>query len=144
MTSRRLRPFDFFSETERVAPDGALAKLIAALSLAASLTIAWLALFGTETHHFQVSAFILLILPIAFLTTTRFKGVARLTALDLSLALLSALLGAWFIAGDERYQNWMSGFSTLSYADEAAGLLLVAMTVELCRRCIGIGLTGIV
>jgi TRAP transporter 4TM/12TM fusion protein len=125
-------------------PGGPLGRLIAALSLVASLTIAWLALFGTETHHFQVSAFILLILPIAFLTTTSFKGVARLTPLDLLLALLSALLGAWYIAGDERYQNWMSGFSSLSLADETAGLLLVAMTVELCRRCIGIGLTAIV
>src|SRR3954467_5823799 len=117
MTSRRLRPFDFFSETERVAPDGALAKLIAALSVAASLAIAWLALFGTETHHFQVSAFILLILPISFLTTTAFKGVSRLTLLDYALALLSAGLGAWFIAGDARYQNWMAGFSSLSTAD---------------------------
>jgi TRAP transporter 4TM/12TM fusion protein len=140
----RFRLLDVLSESERVVPTGISSYVVGALSVVASLSIAYLALWGTETQHFQVSNLILLIFTVAFLTTSIYKGVHRLTLWDLFLALVSVALGLWFMLNDAKYQEWTSGFSTLSTADTIAGLVLIAVTVELCRRCIGIGLTAIV
>jgi TRAP transporter 4TM/12TM fusion protein len=137
------RFLDAIGETHRVAPTGAVGTIIAAMSLVASLGIAWLALFGFVTDHLQISLFLVFLLPIAFLTTTSVRGVHRLIVLDYALAVLSGVVAAWFAFNEPRYASWMTGFSEPSMGDMTAGLILIALCIELCRRAVGIGLTAI-
>jgi TRAP transporter 4TM/12TM fusion protein len=131
-------------EGRRLNPTGALGALIAALSIAAAVVVTWLALFGTETEHMQISWFILLVFPIVFLTTTAARRVARLGLADYALAVAAAAVGLWFIVNDGKYQAWAAGFSRLTTGDVVAGTALVLLSIEMCRRCVGLGLTLIV
>ncbi|MGE5538821.1 MAG: TRAP transporter permease [Gemmatimonas sp.] len=137
------RVLDAVGETHRVRPAGVTGALIAALSVVAVFLIGWLALFGIATDHLQISLFLTLLLPIAFLTTTAAQGLRRLTLLDYLLAAASAAASAWFAFNEPRYANWMTGFSEPSTGDMVAGLVLLGLSVELCRRAVGFGLTAI-
>ncbi len=131
-------------EGMRLNHGGRLGKLVAAVSVLMTLVIAWYALYMPVSEHKQVSYFIALIFPLGFLTTTVSKRFDRLTWLDYLLAIVSFGLGAWYALNDEKYQNWMRGFSELDAYDVAAGIVLIALVVELCRRATGWGLTSIV
>lgn len=131
-------------ETHRVRPSGAIGVAVAALSVAASLLIVWLALFSVASNHLQISLFLVLLLPIAFLTTTSARGVERLTLIDLVLAAISAAVAVWFAVNEPVYADWMSGFSEVSAGDAVAGTALILLCIELCRRAVGLGLTLIV
>jgi TRAP transporter 4TM/12TM fusion protein len=130
-------------ETRRVRPSGPVGVLIAAFSVVAVFLVGWLALFGTVTQHHQVSLFLLLLLPIAFLTTTCSARIERLTAIDFGLAALSFAASGWFVINADRFDNWLIGFSILSPLDSAAGTALLLLCIELCRRAVGLGLTAI-
>lgn len=137
------RLLDVIGETHRVRSKGVTGAVVAGLSVVASLGIAWLALFGFVTDHLQISLFLAVLLPIAFLTTTAAKGIEHLTALDYLLALLSCAAAAWFAWNEPRYAAWVTGFSAPSTGDMTAGLILLGLCIELCRRSVGIGLTAI-
>ncbi len=100
---------------------GRLGKFIAALSVLMTLVIAWYALYMPVSEHKQVSYFLALIFPIGFLTTTISKSFQRLTWLDYLLAFVSFVTGAWYALNEQKYQNWMRGFSELDAYDVAAG-----------------------
>ena len=137
------RALDLIGETHRVRSKGSVGAIVAGLSLVASLGIAWLALYGFVTDHMQIALFLVLMLPISFLTTTSARSVERLTPIDYGLAVLSSLTAAWFAINEPRYANWMTGFSAPLTGDVIAGLLLLTLCIELCRRAVGIGLTAI-
>lgn len=130
-------------ETQRVRPAGLIGLIVAAFSVAAVLLIGWLALFGVVTQHHQVALFLVLLLPISFLTTTATARTNRLTLLDVALAASGFFASGWFAVHAERFDNWVTGFSALSAGDTAAGLMLVLLSIELCRRSVGLGLTAI-
>jgi TRAP transporter 4TM/12TM fusion protein len=133
-----------FSETERVEPTGVLAILIMLLSLATVAAVFYLALFASASQHLHISWFILFFFPLCFLTTSIAKGYHRLTAVDILLALASAALGAWFIVNEPRYQDWTRGFSEMETGDRIAAFGLIGVTIELCRRSVGAGLTSLI
>jgi len=135
---------DAIGESERVRPTGLTAAVIAALSVAAALVITYLALFGIATEHLQGSYFLLFLLPTAFLTTTISKSVMRLSPVEFLLAAASLAVSLWFVLNEDRYADWISGVSEMTAADIVAGTLLVALSIELCRRTVGLGLTVIV
>ena len=134
---------DSIGETRRVRPRGWLAALVALFSIVAAFLITYLALYGVTTQHLQVALFLILLLPIAFVTTTASARHDRLTLLDYMLALTSIACSIWFAVNEPRYANWTTGFSELSAGDVAAGTALLVLCVELCRRSVGIGLTSI-
>jgi len=134
---------DSIGETRRVRPRGWLAALVALFSIVAAFLITYLALYGVTTQHLQVALFLILLLPIAFVTTTASARHDRLTLLDYLLALTSIACSIWFAVNEPRYANWTTGFSELSAGDVAAGTALLVLCVELCRRSVGIGLTSI-
>jgi TRAP transporter 4TM/12TM fusion protein len=127
----------------RLSHDRGLGKLIAAMSVLLTLIIAWYALYMPVSEHLQISYFLTFILPIGFLTTTISKSFTRLTVVDYLLAVVSFVVGVWYVLNEDKYQNWMIGFSELSPMDVAVGILLVIIVVELCRRATGWGLTSI-
>jgi TRAP transporter 4TM/12TM fusion protein len=133
----------FAGETRRVRPAGLVGLVIALFSVAAVIVIGWFALFGVATQHHQVALFLLLLLPISFLTTTASSEVERLTPLDFIFAAIGFAASAWFAFHADRFDNWVTGFSTLTAGDIAAGMALFLLCVELCRRSVGIGLTAI-
>ena len=138
------RILELLDETQRVHARGWLAAFIATLSVIATFVITYYAMFAHATQHFQVSLFLVLLLPICFLTTTIHPRVYRLTPFDWACALAGSIAAAWFAYSGQRVSDWMSGFSELETGDFIAGTILMALTVELCRRTVGFGLTSVV
>lgn len=136
------RGMDFLAETRRVRPTGLLGVVVAVFAVIAVFVIGYQALFGVATTHLQISLFLVLILPISFLTTTAAPGVERLTPLDIALAVLSFAVAGWFAVNEPRYAEWMTGFSEPSLGDTIAGTILLVLCIDLCRRTVGFGLTA--
>jgi TRAP transporter 4TM/12TM fusion protein len=137
------RGLALFAETNRVRPSGWVGRLVASLSVAAVFVIGYLALFGFVTQHMQVALFLLLLLPVCFLTTTWSPNVERLTFVDYAFTAVSVAASLWFVVNEPRYANWLFGFAVPSTGDVLAGCALILLCIELCRRTIGPGLTSV-
>src|SRR5258708_24195706 len=137
------RVLDLIGETRRLRPTGIAKWIVAAFSVAAVFLITYLALFGVATVHLQISLFLTLILPMAFLTSTASARLQHLTLLDYILAAAGFGVSVWFAANEPRYAEWMTGFSEPTAGDTIAGTVLMLLCFELCRRAVGIGLTVI-
>ncbi|MGH8740029.1 MAG: TRAP transporter permease [Burkholderiales bacterium] len=98
----------------------------------------------TANWHLDISVFIAVTFPIAFLTTTARRGRDRLAWTDVVLAALSFGAALYYIVLDDKFLNWSRGFSQPTMADIAVGLVLLGLVVELCRRSTGWGLTSLV
>ena len=136
---------------------GALATLVgdAALWLSAilkdgGLPGGWLDQFATwaraftARYHLDISIFIAITFPIAFLTTTARRGRARLSWTDVALAAISLGVAMYYIVLNDRFLNWSRGMDSPSVADMIMGLVVVVLVVELCRRSTGWGLTTLI
>jgi TRAP transporter 4TM/12TM fusion protein len=131
---------------------GALAQISgnAALGLATHFDSRMLSAFAgwarsfTANWHLDISIFIAITFPIAFLTTTARPGRARLAWTDVALAALSLGVALYYIVLHDKFLHWSRGFSQPTTADIAVGLVLVALVIELCRRSVGWGLTSLV
>ena len=98
----------------------------------------------TANYHLDISIFIAITFPIAFLTTTANRDRARLAWPDIVFAALSFAVALYYIVLDDRFLNWSRGFSQPTTADVVVGFTLLVLVVELCRRCTGWGLTSLV
>jgi TRAP transporter 4TM/12TM fusion protein len=83
-------------------------------------------------------------LPIIFETTTASKSLDHITPLDHVLALVSIGVGIYYVLNNAFYYNLVEGLTIISPIEKAVGVLLVALSVEACRRTIGWGLTSVV
>jgi len=97
----------------------------------------------TVQFHLDISIFIAITFPIAFLTTTAGPWRKRLAWSDVALAALSLAVALYYIVLNDKFLNWSRGFSQPTIWDIVAGLVLVALVVELCRRSTSWGLTGL-
>jgi TRAP transporter 4TM/12TM fusion protein len=104
---------------------------------------AWARAF-TAYFHLDISIFIAITFPIAFLTTTARRGRDRLAWTDVALAAASLAVALYYIVFNDRFLNWSRGFSQPNSADIIAGFALLALVLELCRRSVGWGLTSLV
>ena len=158
--------FGFLREGSRHRPGGFWRLLIRAGSVAAALYVLWigalaqifgnwalalgLETFGTWARaynayfHLDISIFIAITFPIAFLTTTARPGRKQLAWSDIVLAVLSFAVALYYIVFNDRFLNWSRGFSQPTTGDVVVGFLLVALVIELCRRSVGWGLTSLV
>lgn len=98
----------------------------------------------TANYHLDISIFIAITFPIAFLTTTANRDRNKLAWADIALAAASFAVALYYIILDDKFLNWSRGFSQPTVADVVVGFALVALVVELCRRCTGWGLTSLV
>ena len=137
------RVFDVLGETRRVPPRGALKTYVGVVSVIASFLVTYMALYGIATQHQQISLFLVLLLPICFLTTTVSSKIDHLTVIDYFFALFAFAASAWFAWNEPRYGNWMTGFTEPDLGDIIFGTGLILLCVELCRRTVGFGLTAI-
>ena len=95
----------------------------------------------TAYFHLDIAIFIAITFPIAFLTTTANPWRKRLNWLDVVLAAASLAVALYYIVLNDRFLNWSRGFTQPTTGDVIAGLALVFLVVELCRRSTGWGLT---
>jgi TRAP transporter 4TM/12TM fusion protein len=131
---------------------GALATITGTLALDAASVLHWdfLAAFGTWARaftaqfHLDISIFIGITFPIAFLTTTANPLRAKLAWTDIALAAISLAVALYYIVLNDRFLNWSRGFSQPSLGVVVAGFTLLALVIELCRRSVGWGLTSLV
>lgn len=98
----------------------------------------------TVRYHLDISIFIAITFPIAFLTTTARRGRRHLAWTDIVLAALSFAAALYYIVLNQKFLNWSRGMDTPSTADVVVGLVIVGLVVELCRRSTGWGLTTLV
>jgi TRAP transporter 4TM/12TM fusion protein len=103
----------------------------------------WARAFSSQ-YHLDISVFIAITFPIAFLTTTARQSRKTLSWTDIALALISFAIAVYYIVDHDRFLHWSRGFSRPTLADTVAGFALVAIVVELCRRATGIGLTSLI
>jgi len=163
----------FFREGSRHRPGGAWEILIRAGSVAAALYVLWIGALATVTgdallwlaanlhlgflapaagwaraftaqFHLDISIFIAITFPIAFLTTTARPERKTLAWTDVALAAASLAVALYYIVLNDRFLNWSRGFSQPTTADVVVGFALVLLVVELCRRSVGWGLTSLV
>src|SRR5205807_2132206 len=97
----------------------------------------------TSYFHFDISIFIAITFPIAFLTTTANLRRSRLAWTDVALAVISLAVALYYIVLNDRFLNWSRGFSQPTTGDVIVGFALVALVIELCRRSVGWGLTSL-
>lgn len=98
----------------------------------------------TARFHLDISVFIAITFPIAFLTTTARQSRRILAWTDVALALIAFAVAMYYIVENDRFLNWSRGFSRPTILDYTAGFTLIALVVELCRRSTGPGLTSLV
>ncbi len=136
---------------------GALATLVgdaalwvSALAKDAGLPHQWLDGFATwaraftARYHLDISIFIGITFPIAFLTTTARRGRAQLAWTDVAFAAVALATALYYIILNDKFFNWSRGMDTPDTADTIAGLAVVVLVVELCRRSTGWGLTTLI
>ena len=153
----------FLREGARHRPGGAWWVFIQAASVVAALYVLWIGAlativgtaalklgfinFGTWARaftaqfHLDISIFIAITFPIAFLTTTGSPWRRKLNWLDVALAAASFAVALYYIALNDKFLHWSRGFSQPTVWDIVAGLTLVVLVVELCRRSTSWGLT---
>jgi TRAP transporter 4TM/12TM fusion protein len=98
----------------------------------------------TARYHLDISIFIAITFPIAFLTTTARRGRKGLSWTDVSLAALSLAVALYYIVLNDRFLNWSRGMDAPTAADTIMGLIVVVLVIELCRRSTGWGLTTLI
>jgi TRAP transporter 4TM/12TM fusion protein len=98
----------------------------------------------TANFHSDISVFIAVTFPIAFLTTSSHIGRRHLNVWDVLLALTSFGVAVYYLVEHDKFLNWSYGFSIPSTWDMVVGLTLVGLVIELCRRSTGWGLTSLV
>jgi len=164
---------ELLREGRRHRPGGAWLLLIRAGSVAAALYVLWIGalaqIFGTWAldlgnllhvealqrfgtwaraftayFHLDISIFIAITFPIAFLTTTANPRRATLAWTDVALAVISLAVALYYVLLNDRFLNWSRGFSQPTTGDMVVGFTLIALVIELCRRSVGWGLTSLV
>lgn len=164
---------ELWREGKRHSPGGLWAALITIGSVAAALYVLWVGAvasiggdaalwlarqtgstgldsFATwarafsSRFHLDISVFIAITFPIAFLTTSARRSRTTLAWTDVALALAAFLIAGYYIVEADRFLNWSRGFSIPTTLDYVAGLGLIVLVVELCRRSTGPGLTALV
>ncbi len=103
----------------------------------------WARAFSAK-YHLDISIFIAITFPIAFLTTTARRSRKKLAWTDVALALVAFAVALYYIVLYERFLNWNFGMTPPTLWDGIVGFTLIGLVVELCRRCTGWGLTSLV
>ena len=98
----------------------------------------------TANYHLDISIFIAITFPIAFLTTTANRTRRKLGAFDIALAALSLAVALYYVVLDDKFLHWSRGFTQPTTADIVVGFTLLLLVLELCRRCTGWGLTSLI
>jgi len=134
----------FYREGHRIKPDGARFWIIAILAVPMTLFELWLAFRGAIQPLTIAMIFVSVLYTVTFLTVTSGAKIKRITWFDYFLALTSFVCCTFLLAQTPRYVDWISGISEFTRADLTAAVVVLLLTLELLRRCVGFGLSMMV
>lgn len=144
MRTALARIFYVTGEGNRLTPEGVIDASLKVGAVGLSVYIGWYAFYGITNEHFHGAVFLLVMLPVIFLTTTASRAVQRLTVFDYGLAAASVAVSVYYVANDHFYQTLIEGVTPIPGYEIAVGIVTVVLSVEACRRSVGWGLTGVV
>lgn len=135
-----IRPFFprlFFTEGNRVSPEGAAKWIITSIAVPLTLFAVWFALYGVLDPLALGIFFAPPMYVVAFLTVSRSRVRTTIGWPEYVLAALSAMCGIYLAANVSRYVGWTAGIDEYTTLDLVIGLAFVGLTMELLRRSIG-------
>lgn len=128
----------------RLPIEGGKFRVVATLAVPLMALELWYAAAG-QLGQLQLAIFFLVpMYVISFLVFSAGPSSYRTTAMDYGLATASMLGGAYLIYRSGEYQDWISGISYFNTADFGVALLYLVLTLELMRRCVGMGISVVV
>jgi len=133
-----------FREGQRVKPEGPLFWVIAAMAAPLTLWELWLGLRGSVQPLTIAIAFVSVLYTVSFLTVTLSPRHLRLTLIDYGLAALSMACSLYLFQQAPRYVEWIAGISRFTATDMIVGTTTLLLSLELLRRCVGLGLSLVV
>ena len=133
-----------FNEGRRIKPAGKLYLVIALLGVPLTLFEIWFALFGSMQPLTLAVVFVGVLYVTTFLTVASTQNNARLTLFDYAFAALSFVCSIYLTLQTARYVEWVAGISEFTALDLTVGTVVVLLTLELTRRCVGFGLSVVV
>lgn len=140
-----LRAFaGIYREGHRVKPEGPLFWLIAAMATPLTLWELWLGLRGSMQPLTIAIVFVSVLYAVSFLTVTLSPRHPRITVIDYGLAVLSMACSVYLMQQTPRYVEWIAGISRFTTMDLIVGTTTLLLSLELLRRCVGLGLSLVV
>lgn len=133
-----------FEEGRRIKPAGRRYLIIALLGVPLTLFELWFGLWGSMQPLTLAIIFLGVLYTITFLTVSLTLAHDRLTSFDYLLAALSFLCSSYLVFHAPRYVEWVAGISEFTAWDLAVGSVLLLLTLELTRRCVGFGMSVMV
>ncbi|MEQ8696482.1 MAG: TRAP transporter fused permease subunit, partial [Bauldia litoralis] len=143
MRAALARLFYATGEGNRLTPGGGVDLVLKAAAVALSIYIGWYAFYGVTNEHLHGAVFLLVMLPVIFLTTTVSRAVHRITPLDYALAAASVAVCVYYIANDSFYRTLIEGVTPIPEHEIFVGIVTVLLSIEACRRSVGWGLTSV-
>ena len=128
-------------EGNRIEPEPWLARAIALISVPLTLFGFWMALWGTVGALTMGVVFAVGLYAIAFMTVSVGQTVSRRTPLDYLAAAASIGCGVYLFWRSFAFESWVMGIDSFTTADFVAGGIYVILTLDLLRRCLGLGFT---
>lgn len=136
--------FSLLETGNRLPIEGRKFKIVAALAIPLMALELWYAAAG-QIGQLQLAIFFLVpMYAISFLVFSAAPSSYRTTAVDYGLAAASLLGGVYLMYRSAAYQDWISGISSFTTADFGVALLYLVLTLELMRRCVGMGISLVV
>lgn len=104
----------------------------------------WFGLLGSMHPLTLAIIFLGVLYTTTFLTVSPTRNHDHLTVPDYVLAALSFLCSVYLVYHTPRYVEWVAGISEFTKWDLAVGGALMLLTLELTRRCVGLGMSIVV
>ncbi len=139
MSLRRI--FESLQEGHRLAPEPWLYWCIAALAVPLTLFGFWMGLWGNVGSLTLGVIFSVVLYSIAFMTVSIGKTVRRRMIVDYLATAASLIAGAYLLWRSFAFDSWVMGIDRFTTADFVFGGIYVVLTLDLLRRCLGLGFT---
>lgn len=128
-------------EGHRIEPEPWLLWCIAVFAVPLTLFGFWVALWGNVGSLTLGVIFSVALYAIAFMTVSIGKGVTRRTPLDYLATAACLISGGYLLWRSFAFESWVMGIDRFTTLDAVMGGVYVVLTLDLLRRCLGIGFT---
>ena len=128
----------------RVKPRGKLFGLVAAMAVPLTLFEIWVGFFGRIQPLTLGMVFVMPMYTISFLVVSRTPNHDRPDIFDYLLSAASLICSTYLLFNVDRYVEWIAGLHEFGLADRIVALAMLALSLELLRRCVGLGLSMVV
>lgn len=128
-------------EGHRIEPEPWLLVCIAAFAVPLTVFGFWIALWGNVGALTMGVVFSVVLYAIAFMTMSIGRTVKRRTFIDVLASAASLVCGGYLLWRSFAFDSWVMGIDRFTTMDAVIGGIYVALTLDLLRRCLGLGFT---